>query len=128
MCVCVSTCCARQVLADSLAGLGGAAGAPTTQNQSCLLLLLQGDGRDLIIVDTSGRHKQEAALFEEMRQVRAGLGFSGAWGSGRGAVAPWASAVSRCQDTSALSSIPTCRPSLPLDSCCLCLFAVPAGC
>ncbi len=25
---------------------------------------------DLIIVDTSGRHKQEAALFEEMRQVR----------------------------------------------------------
>lgn len=27
---------------------------------------------DLIIVDTSGRHKQEAALFEEMRQVAAG--------------------------------------------------------
>lgn len=26
-------------------------------------------GRDLIIVDTSGRHKQEEALFEEMRQV-----------------------------------------------------------
>ncbi len=25
---------------------------------------------DLIIVDTSGRHKQEAALFEEMRQAR----------------------------------------------------------
>ena len=24
---------------------------------------------DLIIVDTSGRHKQEATLFEEMRQV-----------------------------------------------------------
>lgn len=24
---------------------------------------------DLIIVDTSGRHKQETALFEEMRQV-----------------------------------------------------------
>jgi len=24
---------------------------------------------DLILVDTSGRHKQEAALFEEMRQV-----------------------------------------------------------
>lgn len=24
---------------------------------------------DLIIVDTSGRHKQEVALFEEMRQV-----------------------------------------------------------
>ena len=24
---------------------------------------------DLIIIDTSGRHKQEAALFEEMRQV-----------------------------------------------------------
>jgi signal recognition particle subunit SRP54 len=30
------------------------------------------DGRDLIIVDTSGRHKQEAALFEEMRQVCVG--------------------------------------------------------
>lgn len=27
------------------------------------------EGRDMIIVDTSGRHKQEAALFEEMRQV-----------------------------------------------------------
>ena len=26
---------------------------------------------DLIIVDTSGRHKQEESLFEEMRQVRA---------------------------------------------------------
>ena len=26
--------------------------------------------RDLIIVDTSGRHKQQAELFEEMRQVR----------------------------------------------------------
>ena len=25
---------------------------------------------DLIIVDTSGRHKQEESLFEEMRQVR----------------------------------------------------------
>ena len=24
---------------------------------------------DLIIIDTSGRHKQEVALFEEMRQV-----------------------------------------------------------
>jgi hypothetical protein len=32
--------------------------------------LFRKDGRDLIIVDTSGRHKQEAALFEEMRQVR----------------------------------------------------------
>lgn len=31
--------------------------------------LFRKDGRDLIIVDTSGRHKQEAALFEEMRQV-----------------------------------------------------------
>ncbi|KAI8464732.1 MAG: subunit of the signal recognition particle [Monoraphidium minutum] len=31
--------------------------------------LFRNDGRDLIIVDTSGRHKQEAALFEEMRQV-----------------------------------------------------------
>ncbi|KAH7277882.1 hypothetical protein KP509_38G013100 [Ceratopteris richardii] len=27
------------------------------------------EGSDLIIVDTSGRHKQEASLFEEMRQV-----------------------------------------------------------
>ena len=27
---------------------------------------------DLIIVDTSGRHKQEESLFEEMRQVRSG--------------------------------------------------------
>lgn len=30
-------------------------------------------GRDLIIVDTSGRHKQEEALFEEMRQVSASV-------------------------------------------------------
>uniref|UniRef100_A0A0D9WIG1 signal-recognition-particle GTPase n=1 Tax=Leersia perrieri TaxID=77586 RepID=A0A0D9WIG1_9ORYZ len=29
------------------------------------------ENSDLIIVDTSGRHKQEAALFEEMRQVAA---------------------------------------------------------
>ena len=27
------------------------------------------ENSDLIIIDTSGRHKQEAALFEEMRQV-----------------------------------------------------------
>lgn len=31
------------------------------------------DSRDLIIVDTSGRHKQEEALFEEMRQVAAAV-------------------------------------------------------
>lgn len=31
------------------------------------------EGRDLIIVDTSGRHKQEEALFEEMRQVAAAV-------------------------------------------------------
>lgn len=31
------------------------------------------EGRDLIIVDTSGRHKQEASLFEEMRQVAAAV-------------------------------------------------------
>ncbi len=31
------------------------------------------EGRDLIIVDTSGRHKQEASLFEEMRQVGGGF-------------------------------------------------------
>ena len=36
---------------------------------------------DLIIVDTSGRHKQEDALFEEMRQVAAG-------GQGHTAVVP----------------------------------------
>uniref|UniRef100_A0ACD5ULL2 Uncharacterized protein n=1 Tax=Avena sativa TaxID=4498 RepID=A0ACD5ULL2_AVESA len=30
---------------------------------------LRKEGSDLIIIDTSGRHKQEAALFEEMRQV-----------------------------------------------------------
>lgn len=29
----------------------------------------KGEGYDLIIVDTSGRHKQEAALFEEMKAV-----------------------------------------------------------
>lgn len=29
----------------------------------------KGIGNDIIIVDTSGRHKQEAALFEEMQQV-----------------------------------------------------------
>lgn len=27
------------------------------------------EGYDIIIVDTSGRHKQEEALFEEMQQV-----------------------------------------------------------
>lgn len=32
--------------------------------------LLKKEGCDLIIVDTSGRHKQEASLFEEMRQVQ----------------------------------------------------------
>lgn len=32
---------------------------------------------DLIIVDTSGRHKQEAALFEEMRQVSEATVYSG---------------------------------------------------
>lgn len=31
------------------------------------------ESKDLIIVDTSGRHKQEAALFEEMRQVAAAV-------------------------------------------------------
>jgi len=31
------------------------------------------DGRDVIIVDTSGRHRQEAALFEEMRQVASAI-------------------------------------------------------
>ncbi|KAG5463651.1 MAG: signal recognition particle, SRP54 subunit, M-domain-containing protein [Olpidium bornovanus] len=29
------------------------------------------EGFDIVIVDTSGRHKQEAALFEEMRQIAA---------------------------------------------------------
>lgn len=32
--------------------------------------LMKKEGCDLIIVDTSGRHKQEASLFEEMRQVQ----------------------------------------------------------
>jgi SRP54-type protein, GTPase domain len=31
------------------------------------------ESRDLIIVDTSGRHKQSEALFEEMRAVAAGV-------------------------------------------------------
>lgn len=31
------------------------------------------DGHDLIIVDTSGRHKQESALFEEMQDVAAAV-------------------------------------------------------
>uniref|UniRef100_A0A7R9YRS2 Signal recognition particle 54 kDa protein n=1 Tax=Chlamydomonas euryale TaxID=1486919 RepID=A0A7R9YRS2_9CHLO len=35
--------------------------------------MFKDEGRDLIIVDTSGRHKQEAALFEEMRQVAAAV-------------------------------------------------------
>ena len=33
------------------------------------LELLQKEGFEIIIVDTSGRHKQEASLFEEMLQV-----------------------------------------------------------
>mmetsp|Transcript_3182 Transcript_3182/g.5456 ORF Transcript_3182/g.5456 Transcript_3182/m.5456 type:complete len:506 (+) Transcript_3182:110-1627(+) len=35
--------------------------------------MFKAEGRDLIIVDTSGRHKQEASLFEEMRQVAAAV-------------------------------------------------------
>jgi len=31
------------------------------------------EGYEIIIVDTSGRHKQEAALFEEMEQVAAAI-------------------------------------------------------
>ncbi|CAI7890148.1 unnamed protein product [Closterium sp. NIES-54] len=31
--------------------------------------IMKKEGCDLIIIDTSGRHKQEASLFEEMRQV-----------------------------------------------------------
>ena len=31
--------------------------------------LFRKEGFDLIIVDTSGRHKQEGELFEEMKQV-----------------------------------------------------------
>ncbi|KAG2436546.1 hypothetical protein HYH02_011483 [Chlamydomonas schloesseri] len=37
------------------------------------VLRFREEGRDLIIVDTSGRHKQEAALFEEMKQVAAAV-------------------------------------------------------
>lgn len=31
------------------------------------------DGFEVIIVDTSGRHKQEAALFEEMLQLHSAI-------------------------------------------------------
>lgn len=31
--------------------------------------LFRSEGQEVIIVDTSGRHKQESALFEEMQQV-----------------------------------------------------------
>ncbi len=31
--------------------------------------LFKSEGQEIIIVDTSGRHKQESALFEEMQQV-----------------------------------------------------------
>lgn len=36
--------------------------------------LFKQQGRDLILVDTSGRHRQQAALFEEMRQVSSAVG------------------------------------------------------
>jgi signal recognition particle subunit SRP54 len=31
---------------------------------------MKAEGCDIIIVDTSGRHKQESALFEEMQLVQ----------------------------------------------------------
>lgn len=31
------------------------------------------EGFEIIIVDTSGRHKQEVELFEEMKQIAAGV-------------------------------------------------------
>lgn len=31
------------------------------------------EGFEIIIVDTSGRHKQETALFDEMRQIAAAV-------------------------------------------------------
>jgi signal recognition particle subunit SRP54 len=31
------------------------------------------EGQEIIIVDTSGRHKQEASLFEEMQQISAAV-------------------------------------------------------
>ncbi|KAJ6984630.1 signal recognition particle 54 kDa protein 2-like [Populus alba x Populus x berolinensis] len=37
------------------------------------------ENRDLIIVDTSGQHKQEAALFEEIRQVSEATLGKGDW-------------------------------------------------
>jgi hypothetical protein len=35
--------------------------------------LFKKEGQEVIIVDTSGRHKQESALFEEMQQVAAAI-------------------------------------------------------
>jgi signal recognition particle subunit SRP54 len=35
--------------------------------------LFRKEGQEVIIVDTSGRHKQESALFEEMQQVAAAI-------------------------------------------------------
>lgn len=42
-------------------------------NDVALDCSFKAEGRDLIIVDTSGRHKQSDALFEEMRAVGAAL-------------------------------------------------------
>ena len=33
--------------------------------------MFRDEGFEIIIVDTSGRHKQETALFDEMKQVEA---------------------------------------------------------
>lgn len=33
-------------------------------------IILRKDGYEIIIVDTSGRHKQEASLFEEMKEIQ----------------------------------------------------------
>ena len=37
------------------------------------------EGYEIIIVDTSGRHKQEAALFEEMIQVQVSARHAAVW-------------------------------------------------
>ncbi len=35
--------------------------------------LFKAEGQEVIIVDTSGRHRQESALFEEMQQIAAAI-------------------------------------------------------
>lgn len=62
--------CSRRPCAP-LAGVSRGTHVLVQLNAARCFVLRRGEGRDLIIVDTSGRHKQEESLFEEMRQVRA---------------------------------------------------------